>query len=213
MARSWWPSFLAALACCLLMAVPGRSVKFFLAQSNRRCLSDAANTGDLVVGSYSISPPSSRGTGVPAQDVVVTLTDPKGNLIYSKNDADEGKFTHTAKDEGLYFVCFSNGGLQQKTIQFDFHSGPEIKDYSDFSKKTDMEPMEAALKSLEQDVIFVRTELETWREREKELRRINDSTNKRVLWFAVFKVLVLVTLSMFQIAYLKSYFRSKKLID
>ena len=39
-----------------------------------------------------------------------------------------------------------------------------------------------------------------------------DSTSRRVLWFSVMSIVVLVGLSVGQIVYLKKYFKGKKLI-
>ncbi len=50
------------------------------------------------------------------------------------------------------------------------------------------------------------------RTREMKLRDTNESTNERVKWFALGTMGMLVALGVWQVAYLRAYFRSKHLI-
>ncbi|MES1916303.1 MAG: Transmembrane emp24 domain-containing protein 10 [Cercozoa sp. M6MM] len=48
--------------------------------------------------------------------------------------------------------------------------------------------------------------------REERMRTTNESTNTRVLWFSVFSMLALGALSVWQIYFLRDFFRRKKMI-
>ncbi|RLN36580.1 hypothetical protein BBJ28_00021817, partial [Nothophytophthora sp. Chile5] len=50
------------------------------------------------------------------------------------------------------------------------------------------------------------------REREAAMRDTNESTNSRVLWFSFFSIVVLLGMGVWQVLYLKKFFKSKKLI-
>lgn len=55
-------------------------------------------------------------------------------------------------------------------------------------------------------------EMEFLRGREMLLRDTNESTNERVKWFAIGTMGMLVALGVWQVVYLRAYFRSKHLI-
>jgi hypothetical protein len=41
---------------------------------------------------------------------------------------------------------------------------------------------------------------------------VADITNSRIQWFSIFSIFVLLAVSVWQIVYLRSFFRSKKLL-
>lgn len=72
--------------------------------------------------------------------------------------------------------------------------------------------MEAELRRLAEIASEVSEELEYLRTREMKLRDTNESTNERVKWFALGTMGMLVSLGVWQVVYLRAYFRSKHLI-
>ena len=50
------------------------------------------------------------------------------------------------------------------------------------------------------------------KKREEEHRDTNESTNERMLHFSIFSMVCLLLLAIWQVIYLKSYFKQKKLI-
>lgn len=72
--------------------------------------------------------------------------------------------------------------------------------------------MEADLKRLSEVAAEVAEEMDFLRDREMRLRDTNESTNERVKWFAIGTMGVLVGLGVWQVVYLRAYFRSKHLI-
>lgn len=65
---------------------------------------------------------------------------------------------------------------------------------------------------MEELVNEVVSELEYLKVREQKLRDTNESTNERVKWFAFGTMGMLVGLGVWQVIYLRQYFRSKHLI-
>ena len=51
------------------------------------------------------------------------------------------------------------------------------------------------------------------KQREEEMRSTNESTNSKVLYFSVFSMGCLMSLAIWQVLYLRRYFKAKKLID
>ena len=75
-----------------------------------------------------------------------------------------------------------------------------------------MKPVEAELKRMTEVAQEVVEEMDYLRTREMKLRDTNESTNERVKWFAIGTMGMLVALGVWQVVYLRAYFRSKHLI-
>ena len=73
--------------------------------------------------------------------------------------------------------------------------------------------MEVELKRLEDLSESIVKDFSFMRVREEEMRDTNESTNARVLYFSVFSMLCLLGLATWQVIYLRSFFKSKKLIE
>lgn len=67
--------------------------------------------------------------------------------------------------------------------------------------------METDLRRIEEMVAEIVTEMEYLRTREQKLRDTNESTNERVKWFAFGTMGMLVGLGVWQVVYLRAYFR------
>jgi len=72
--------------------------------------------------------------------------------------------------------------------------------------------VEAELRRISEVAKEVVGEMEFLRGREMLLRDTNESTNERVKWFAIGTMGMLVALGVWQVVYLRAYFRSKHLI-
>lgn len=60
-------------------------------------------------------------------DVDVSLSDPRNNVIYQQVKAQFDTHTFTAKEHGIYKVCFSNefSTFSHKLVYMDFQIGEE----------------------------------------------------------------------------------------
>lgn len=76
-----------------------------------------------------------------------------------------------------------------------------------------LKPLEVELKRLEDLSESIVKDFSFMRVREEEMRDTNESTNSRVLYFSVFSMLCLLGLASWQVIYLRSFFKSKKLIE
>lgn len=167
-------------------------------------LSEEVLVGQVLIGDFSITPSDGR--------VSTTVSDAAGSVFYSKSVSSDGKFAHTASRAGEVRMCFHNSeGVSQKTISLTLSNGG--KDYKELAKKDHLKPLEVELKRLEDTVVQISQEMKSLQEREAKMRETNDSTGRRVVWFSVLTMLILVALTAGQIVYLKKYFKSKKLIQ
>ena len=69
------------------------------------------------------------------------------------------------------------------------------------------------MRKLEGVVKEIVDELNYLKKREARMRDTNESTNERVWWFSMLTMATLVALGIWQILYLRSYFKRKHLID
>ncbi|KAK9728632.1 vesicle coat component [Basidiobolus ranarum] len=153
-------------------------------------------------------------------DVEISDDSPASNIYLNKGDITEKKVALTTQAHADVKVCFTNTlaeGFQvdsqyKRTIEFHFDVGAEAVDYSAVAKAEKLKPMEVELYKLEKLLTEVVEEMEYLRHREARRRDTNESTNERVKWFSIFSMVVLVSLGIWQIFYLKRFFQTKKLI-
>jgi hypothetical protein len=97
-------------------------------------------------------------------------------------------------------------------IELDIDIGADAKDWNAIQATEKLKPVEAELRRLEELTAEVVSEMEYLRTREVSLRDTNESTNSRVKWFGIATTWLLIGLWVWQILYLRAYFRSKHLI-
>ena len=97
-------------------------------------------------------------------------------------------------------------------MELDIDIGDDARDWSAIQAGEKLKPVEGELRRLSESAQEVVDEMEYVRSREMKLRDTNESTNERVKWFAVGTMGMLVALGVWQVVYLRAYFRSKHLI-
>lgn len=99
-----------------------------------------------------------------------------------------------------------------RSIELDIDIGADAKDWSAIQASDKLKPVEAELRRISETAKEIVDEMDYLRSREMKLRDTNESTNERVKWFAFLSMGLLVALGVWQIVYLRAYFRSKHLI-
>ncbi len=103
-------------------------------------------------------------------------------------------------------------GEGQKTVKLTFSTGAEARNNAGGARKKNLKPLEQQVKHLEEVIAGVRADEVLLAERQEKMRKVNDSTASRVLWLNIFSLIILVSVSVVQIWYLKRYFKQKKLV-
>lgn len=131
----------------------------------------------------------------------------------------ETRSVFTSPADAAFDVCFENiltAGHTvmdpKKHVELDIDIGADAKDWSAIQATEKLKPVEAELRRIAESAVEIVTELDYLRSREMALRDTNESTNTRVKWFALGTMGMLIGLGVWQIVYLRSYFRSKHLI-
>lgn len=131
----------------------------------------------------------------------------------------ETRLAFRAHADSAFDVCFENiltSGTSvmnpTKHVELDIDIGADTKDWSGIQASEKLKPVEVDLRRIADSAVDIVEELEYLRAREVALRDTNESTNNRVKFFALGTMGMLVGLGIWQIIYLRAYFRSKHLI-
>ncbi|XP_065832890.1 transmembrane emp24 domain-containing protein 10-like [Oscarella lobularis] len=198
------------------LAVSVYGITFRLPVGVKKCLRDEVHKDVLVVGHYRLS-------DAPMQKTDIKVLDTNNHILHSREDAHgTGKFAFTTDDYDMFEVCFESriagggGGRateMEREISLDLKHGAEAKDYAKLAQVEKLKPLEVELRRLEDMSESVVRNFAYMRSREEEMRDTNESTSRRVLYLTVFSIGCLVCLALWQVLYLRSYFKAKKLIE
>ncbi|KAF2749740.1 hypothetical protein M011DRAFT_397587 [Sporormia fimetaria CBS 119925] len=183
------------------------------AAKHERCIRNFVANGQLVVVTAIVS--GYRGDG---QTLNMHIRDAMGNDYGRPKDVyGENRYAFTAHADSAFDVCFQNSisgsrRTPSRHVELDIDIGADAKDWSAIQASEKLKPMEAELRRIEEVVGEVVTEMDYLRAREQKLRDTNESTNERVKWFGVLTMGSLILLGVWQVLYLRAYFRSKHLI-
>lgn len=203
-----------AVLITTVLVLCASAINFKLSPASTRCIKEEAHKDVLVVGEFEIANLET------SQEVDISVKDTKEHLLFSKEKAEKGKFAFTLDDYDMFSICFTSKRLPgSKTppsdleVKLSVKRGIEAKSYSDIAKAEKLKPMELELKKLEDLAEAIVSDFAYMKSREKMMRDTNESTNSRVLWFSIFSMAVLLGLALWQVFYLKRFFKAKKLIE
>ena len=101
-----------------------------------------------------------------------------------------------------------------REIEYKLDTGDDVREEDEKGghMTNRLKPVGEELKHLELTMEEIVRELDHLRNREAGMRDINESTNTRVRFFSIVSLLALLGSGVWQIWYLRQYFRTKKLI-
>lgn len=200
-------------ALCSLLALAHALEFDLLDRSNTKdqgakCILEEMHENVLALVEYS---------SVDGTHISVKLEDPKAAIIYTQEATESGQFGFTTKLSGDYKICFTKtepgvGEVSSHKIKLDWKTGVAASDWDSIAKKDNVDKLSLTLRELEAEIKEVHEGMLYLREREEEMRDINESTNARVAWLSVLSLGMCIALSVWQVIYLKSFFQRKKLL-
>jgi len=133
-------------------------------------------------------------------------------LLFAKQDEHEIKFSFTTTNSAQYQFCIDNLSGLTAEMYIEINTGIYAKDYSGLASTTNIKPIEIIIKK-EEDLLngiqkqmnFLITEKET------AIIRVED-VSYNIMVFSISTIVLMLVLSLLQMTYLKSFFKSKKLI-
>ncbi|XP_076354030.1 transmembrane emp24 domain-containing protein bai-like [Tachypleus tridentatus] len=199
---------------CLFLIFLTHSVDSLMLQlppNTRRCLKEEIEKKVLVTGEYELS-------DAPGQRTDIIVTDSRGQVLFSRENIDKGKFAFNTDEADVFEVCFitkmpaGQGGMTREAT-LSLKHGVEAKSYEGLQEVGKLKPLEIELQKLEDMSEAIVKDFAYMRQREEEMRDTNESTNTRVLYFSIFSMCCLLSLAIWQVWYLRRFFKAKKLIE
>ncbi|ROT37681.1 endoplasmic reticulum vesicle protein [Sodiomyces alkalinus F11] len=213
-------SLLQYICSLILLACTAHALKFELHATPRhvrqeRCIRNFLTKDTLVVVTATVG--GYKGDGM---TVNMHIKDAVGNEYGKPKDvAGEQRTVFTSHADAPFDVCFENVFTSSLNIpnafvevELDIDIGADAKDWAAIQATEKLKPVEAEVRRIEELVAEITTEMDYLKAREHKLRDTNESTNTRVKWFGFCTTFVLLALWVWQIMYLRAYFRSKHLI-
>lgn len=186
----------------LLVQVASIKVSIQLPAREKKCFGEQAAKLELLVVELSASEGSKVG---------VTVLSPHAT-IFSEHDRQQVKTAFTTQDAGPHWICIQNDEATDAEVLLTVLLGPEAKDYSQIAKKEHLEESRVILRRVADRLGHYHSNLLYIRAREERMRRTNNSTATRVIFFCLFNVVLMIGVGGYQMLYFKRFFRSKKII-
>lgn len=188
------------------------SVRFDLLPNTRRCIKQEMRKNLLAVGEYEIS-------SLSGSNVDFHITDSKGHSALMRENIDgKGKFAVTSDEDDIYDFCFIYASSAQATNQLprevymNVKLGVEAKEYDEPSSDK-MKLLEAELAKLQDLTNSIIEDFAHLKKRESEMQDTNASTSNRIFWQTVLSMLIVLGLALWQILYLRKFFKLRRIID
>lgn len=147
-------------------------------------------------------------------DVDIQIKDPSGTIVHQDERSSHGKITIEANIEGPYSFCFSNSRSSQspKMIIFDIDRSDSISKSKDSEGDKDDETNKIVgmVESLLLATISSRHDVRYLTARDRVHRKINEATNSRIVWWSGIEFLLLLSVTLGQVWYLKRFFEIRR---
>ncbi|XP_003403136.1 transmembrane emp24 domain-containing protein bai [Bombus affinis] len=201
------------------LLVYAHGIRFYLEPNGFKCLKEEVQANVLVAGEYKVSVTLDVKTEY-------IIRDSKGDVLSKKDDIPHGKllkFSFVTETYDTFEICFMahsmlpsfSGNTKQikQEIYLVTKRGIEAKNYEGIGEAAKLKPSEVELKRLEDLSEAIVQDFARMRKNEEEMRDTNEATNTRVLYFSIFSMCWLLVLSIWQVLYLRRFFKAKKLIE
>lgn len=189
------------------------TIRFNIQPHTKRCLTHEMYPNQLAVGEYEVP-------NVAGQIIDMKITDSQGHVALNRDKVSgKGKFAVTSEKSDFYDLCFtysadptSNHQSEAIEIYVDYRVGADAKKYEaiDHDKMSQLEQDLNKINDLTNSIIV---DFAYLKKREKEMRDTNASTNNRLFYQTITSVVILLVLTTWQILYLRTFFKARKLID
>ncbi|XP_067938373.1 transmembrane emp24 domain-containing protein eca-like [Watersipora subatra] len=204
---------------CSLSSVS--SLYFHIQETEKKCFIEEIPEQTMVTGNYKVEMfDEQKNAFVPTLvglGMLVQVQDPDDQELLSRMYAAEGRFTFTSHTPGEHQIClhsnstawFGGGKLR---VHLDIQVGDHAIDYQDIANKEKLTELQLRVRQLLDQVDQIQKEQNYQRLREERFRQTSESTNQRVLYWALAQTCVLLLTGFWQMRHLKGFFEAKKLV-
>ncbi len=147
------------------------------------------------------------------KNLKVKVIDAKGEIQHDDSSSKTTmKFGFTTENDGNVQFCFGNEGADSLRFSFKFVTGIEAKDYSDMIKLSHLAPLELSIIKMEEMLETIKNEMRFLVLKEGQRIANVEDISYKILGFSLISLGLITLLSIFQMTYLKDFFKKKKLI-
>merc|ERR1712113_535233 len=140
--------------------------------------------------------------------VEFSITDPKGNVIFEKQDDAEGLFHFIANKKGTYtFIVSNHRWMQEKMVTFAIGKGNVTH-----LQPEHIDSMDEQVKAIDKTLVDIQTESTYLWIRQKSHMKTIESIHNRVLSFCCIELLILIGISAFQVYYIKGLLSDRRIL-
>lgn len=217
--KSWsvytiWLSLFAFLSAvtALRFEIPAQQ-----GNNEPQCVREFVSGGQLVVVTVNTNGHMNDG-----QILSLRITNADGDEYRRKDDiVGNSKLAFSVDETSSFDICFinrlqpgysANGRQLSREIELEVESGASARDWNAIQSAEKLKPSEVQLRKVDEMLDEVINELEYLIGREHRLRDTNESTNRRVRNFFVVGMFMLIGVGVYQVHYLRNYFRSKHIL-
>ncbi|XP_058089580.1 transmembrane emp24 domain-containing protein p24delta3-like isoform X2 [Magnolia sinica] len=186
MSRDLIPRTLLFLLCSVGFLPPlARAIWLDLPSVDMKCLSEEIPINILVVGDYTVVH-DDWDHDLPT--ISAKVTSPFGNNLHYQKNVKSGQFAFTTPVAGNYLACFwvdgHNKGITS-SVNLEWKIGISARDWLSVARREKIEGVELELRKLEGAVEAIHENLLYLKNREAEMRTVNELTNSRVALFSI----------------------------
>ena len=199
-ARALFLCLFSALFLLSLLPPPSSALNVFIDANEEQCYFEELMKGEKMYVSFSVQ---SGGY----MDIDVRVYGPDLRLTYEAEHSREGTFQFKAIAPGSHKLCFSNAMslVSGKTVSFNLYSGHSLAPL-DAAKQAHLTPLEAQIVAVSEGVYTVHDTQVYLKYREVRHSATLESTHSRVLYWSLAELFSLVSVSVFNILYLRQLF-------
>jgi len=203
-------AYIIYIILCAALFKKGDSYSIEIEPEEKQCFVVQAAIGVSITGSFEIISDDPK-------PVVVTLTGPDKYIHYTskydgkgeEKDFSEGSFSIEAKQNGDYVFCIANGeagrsdGLT-RTIAFNVRATDSNQQDYEYSG------LHSELLALKEGLDFLKDHQSYMNQREDVHKQTLESIDTKILTWTVMEAVILLAMSVWQIAYIRSFFETKR---
>nr|AHD24743.1 EMP24 [Schmidtea mediterranea] len=147
-------------------------------------------------------------------DIDVKVFGPDGKAIYTGDRESNGKYAFSAHVDGIYKYCFSNkmSTMTPKIIMFSMDVSQKPRENKEMNTDAHQNKLEDMVYELSNSLLNVKHQQEYLEVRERVHRSINENTNSRVVLWSAFEAVLLLSMTIGQVYYLRRFFEVRRVV-
>ncbi|XP_076242371.1 transmembrane p24 trafficking protein eclair [Calliopsis andreniformis] len=198
----------------------GTGLYFHIGETERKCFMEDMPDETTVLVNYKVELYDPRTGGFmpssPGMGMHVEVRDPDDKLILSRLYSLEGRISFTSHTPGEHIIClYSNSSSWFSGTQLRVHLDIHVGGYEatgSIAQNDKFSELQLRLRQLLDQVDQITKEQNYQRYREERFRQTSESTYRRVFWWSITQLVVLLIMGAWQMRHLKSFFEAKKLV-